>query len=114
LTLKTAVSAGIGLFIAFIGLQNAKIVVNSDATLVTYQTFRGNFATEGITALLAIVGVVITAYLVIKKVKGDKLFAASFITSGTCTAQAVRVGKDNYIQQLSAKATQYAWSNKIK
>ena len=74
LTLKTAVSAGIGLFIAFIGLQNAKIVVNSDATLVTYQTFRGNFATEGITALLAIIGVVITAYLVIKKVKGDIFF----------------------------------------
>ena len=74
LTLKTAVSAGIGLFIAFIGLQNAKIVVNSDATLVTYQTFRGNFATEGITALLAIIGVIITAYLVIKKVKGDIFF----------------------------------------
>ena len=71
LTLKTAVSAGIGLFIAFIGLQNAKIVVNSDATLVTYQPFRANFSTEGITALLAIVGVIVTAYLVIKKVKGD-------------------------------------------
>lgn len=71
MTLKTAVSAGIGLFIAFIGLQNAKIVVNSDATLVTYQSFRTNFSTEGITALLAIIGVLITAYLVIKKVKGD-------------------------------------------
>ena len=71
LTLKTAVSAGIGLFIAFIGLQNAKIVVNSDSTLVTYQNFGANFSTEGITALLAIVGVLITAYLVIKKVKGD-------------------------------------------
>lgn len=74
LTLKTAVSAGIGLFIAFIGLQNAKIVVNSDATLVTYQTFKANFSTEGITALLAIIGVFITAYLVIKKVKGDIFF----------------------------------------
>ena len=71
LTLKTAVSAGIGLFIAFIGLQNAKIVVNSDATLVTYQPFRANFSTEGVTALIAVIGVVITAYLVIKKVKGD-------------------------------------------
>lgn len=71
LTLKTAVSAGIGLFIAFIGLQNAKIVVNSDSTLVTYQSFRTNFSTEGITAVLAIIGVIITAYLVIKKVKGD-------------------------------------------
>ena len=79
LTLKTAVSAGIGLFIAFIGLQNAKIVVNSDSTLVTYQSFRTNFSTEGITALLAIIGVVVTAYLVIKKVKGD-IFLGIIIT----------------------------------
>ena len=72
-TLKTAVSTGVGLFIAFIGLQDAKIVVNSEETLVTYQEFRGNFSTEGITALLAVLGVLITAYLVIKKVKGDIL-----------------------------------------
>ena len=79
LTLKTAVSAGIGLFIAFIGLQNAKIVVNSDATLVTYQAFKTNFSTEGITALLAIVGVIVTALLVIKKVKGD-IFIGIIVT----------------------------------
>lgn len=79
LTLKTAVSAGIGLFIAFIGLQNAKIVVNSDSTLVTYQSFRTNFSTEGITAVLAIIGVIITAYLVIKKVKGD-IFIGIIVT----------------------------------
>lgn len=79
LTLKTAVSAGIGLFIAFIGLQNAKIVVNSDATLVTYQAFKTNFSTEGVTALLAIIGVIVTAYLVIKKVKGD-IFLGIVIT----------------------------------
>ncbi len=79
LTLKTAVSAGIGLFIAFIGLQNAKIVVNSDSTLLTYQTFKGNFSTEGITALLAIIGVIITAYFVIKKVKGD-IFLGIIVT----------------------------------
>lgn len=36
MTLKSAVSAGIGLFIAFIGLQNAKLVVNNDSTLVSY------------------------------------------------------------------------------
>lgn len=79
LTLKTAVSAGIGLFIAFIGLQNAKIVVNSDATLVTYQAFKTNFSTEGITALLAIIGVIVTALLVIKKVKGD-IFIGIIVT----------------------------------
>lgn len=79
LTLKTAVSAGIGLFIAFIGLQNAKIVVNSDATLVTYQAFRANFSTQGITAVLALVGVLVTAYLVVKRVKGD-IFLGIIIT----------------------------------
>lgn len=74
MTLKSAVSAGIGLFIAFIGLQNAKIVVNSDATLVTYQSFKENFSSVGMGALLALIGVLITAFLLIKKVKGGILF----------------------------------------
>ena len=64
MTLKSAVSVGIGLFIAFIGLQNAKIIVNSDSTLLTYQNFKGGtFHSIGITALLAIIGVIITGYL---------------------------------------------------
>jgi len=74
LTLKAAVSAGIGLFIAFIGLQNAKIVVNSDATLITYQNFKTDFSSVGMGALLALIGVLITAILLAKKVKGGILF----------------------------------------
>lgn len=74
MTLKSAVSAGIGLFIAFIGLQNAKIVVNSDSTLVTYQNFHTDFNSVGMGALLALIGVIITAFLLIKKVKGGILF----------------------------------------
>ncbi len=74
LTLKAAVSVGIGLFIAFIGMQNAKIVVNSDATLITYQTFKADFQSVGMGALLALIGVVITAFLLVKKVKGGILF----------------------------------------
>lgn len=74
MTLKSAVSAGIGLFIAFIGLQNAKIVVNNDSTLVTYQNFKENFNSVGMGALLALLGVLITAFLLIKKVKGGILF----------------------------------------
>ncbi len=73
LTLKSAVSAGIGLFIAFIGLQNAKIVVNSDSTLVTYQNFKDNFSSVGMGALLALIGVLVTAILLAKKVKGGIL-----------------------------------------
>lgn len=75
MTLKSAVSAGIGLFIAFIGLQNAKLIVNNDATLVTYQTFKGDtFRSVGIGAILALIGVLITAILLVKKVKGGILF----------------------------------------
>lgn len=74
MTLKSAVSVGIGLFIAFIGLQDAKIIVNSDATLVTYQTFKGEtFSSVGVGAILALIGVVITAILLVKKVKGGIL-----------------------------------------
>lgn len=54
--LKKAVSVGIGLYIAFIGLQNAGLCVDSSATLVTITGFRKNFTTSGICALLTIVG----------------------------------------------------------
>ncbi len=75
MTLKSAVSVGIGLFIAFIGLQNAKIIINDDTTLLTYQKFAGEeFSTVGITALLALIGILITAVLLIKNVKGGILF----------------------------------------
>ncbi len=66
-TLKNAISAGIGLFIAFIGLQNSGIVVNNDATLVQM----GDITKGG--ALLALIGLVITSVLLIRKVKGALL-----------------------------------------
>ncbi len=74
LTLKAAVSVGIGLFIAFIGLQNAKLIVNSDSTLLTYQNFKTDFSSVGMGALLALIGVVITAIFLVKNVKGGILF----------------------------------------
>ena len=79
MNLKHAVSVGIGLFIAFIGLQNAKIVVNNDSTLLGMFSFSGSlesgtFQTEGITVLLALIGVVITAILLAKNVKGNILW----------------------------------------
>lgn len=73
LPLKKGVSVGIGLFIAFIGFQNAGIVVNSDATLVTVINFTENFRTAGISALLAIIGTFLIAVLYIKGVKGSIL-----------------------------------------
>lgn len=79
MNLKHAVSVGIGLFIAFIGLQNAKIVVNNDSTLVSVFSFKssvsgGTFNTEGITVLLALIGLLITAILLVKSVKGNILW----------------------------------------
>lgn len=80
--LKAAVSVGIGLFIAFIGLQNANIVVGG-STLVELFSVNGynlangtnaGFSDVGITVLLAIIGVIITAILVVKDVKGNILW----------------------------------------
>ena len=72
LTLKRGVSVGIGLFIAFIGLQNAGLAVDA-STLVTITSFTENFSTHGICALLAIVGLLFTAILHIRSVKGSIL-----------------------------------------
>ncbi|MBR4108882.1 MAG: NCS2 family permease [Oscillospiraceae bacterium] len=69
LTLKRGVSVGIGLFIAFIGLQNAGLAVDA-STLVTITDFTENFNTSGICALLAVIGLLFTAVLHICKVKG--------------------------------------------
>ena len=67
LSLKHAIGAGIGLFIAFIGLQNAGIIANNDATLVSLGDI-----THG-AALLGVIGIVITGALVILKVRGGIL-----------------------------------------
>ena len=72
LTLKRGVSVGIGLFIAFIGLQNSGLCVDS-STLVTITSFTDNFNTHGICALLALIGLLITAILHVRKVKGSIL-----------------------------------------
>ncbi|MDF2822033.1 MAG: putative rane protein [Clostridiales bacterium] len=87
MNIKHAVSVGIGLFIAFIGLQNAKIVINNNSTLVnifdmdifrgvdpTASNYNASFNDVGITVILALIGIVITAIFVAKKVKGGILW----------------------------------------
>ena len=71
--LKKGVSVGIGLFIAFIGLQGAYLVVDNDATLLSYVDFAGDFHTKGICAILALIGLFATVILYIKNVKGSIL-----------------------------------------
>lgn len=77
--LKKGVSVGIGLFVAFIGLQNAGLVVNSDSTLVTVVDFTADFRTSGISALLAVIGLLVIAILYAKHVKGSILIGI-FVT----------------------------------
>ena len=80
--LKSAVSVGIGLFIAFVGLQNAKIVIGGSTLLQLFSVDKYNevngvnatFNDVGITVLLAIIGIIITGILVVKNVKGNILW----------------------------------------
>ena len=91
LQLKKGVSVGIGLFVAFIGLQGANIVANSDSTLVTVVDFRTDFSTVGIGALLAIIGTFIIAILYAKKVKGSILIGilATWVLGMICEATGI-------------------------
>lgn len=90
-TLKKGVSVGIGLFVAFIGLQNGHIVVNSDSTLVTVVNFRGNFSTVGIAAVLALIGTFIIAILYAKQIKGSILIGivATWVLGMICEAAGI-------------------------
>ncbi|MBQ8421002.1 MAG: NCS2 family permease [Bacteroidales bacterium] len=67
LSLRNAIGAGIGLFIAFIGLQNAGVIVNDEATLVVL----GDITSDS--ALLAMTGLLITGFLYAKNVRGAML-----------------------------------------
>lgn len=81
-TLKYAVSAGIGLFIAFIGMQNANMVILNNSTKVSFFSLSSlqevnpayAFNNVGITVILAFVGLAITAILIVKKIKGNILW----------------------------------------
>ena len=80
--LKAAVSVGIGLFIAFIGLHNTKIVIGRSTLLQLFSVDKYNevngvsasFNDVGITVLLAIIGIIVTGILVVKNIKGNILW----------------------------------------
>lgn len=75
INLKHAISVGIGLFIAFIGLQNAGIIVPYEATAVTL----GDMTSAA--AIVAILGIIITGVLLIKNVKGALLLGILVATA---------------------------------
>jgi len=72
--LKKAVSVGIGLFIAFIGLQNAGIITANSTTLVTL----GNISTKPV--IIAIIGLIVTGFLLAKNIKGALIIGIIFST----------------------------------
>jgi len=75
INIKHAVSVGIGLFIAFIGLSGAKIVVDSPATLVTFGSVKDP------NVIVALFGLVITGILLAKGVKGALLLGILISTA---------------------------------
>lgn len=83
MNLKRSVSAGIGLFIAFIGLSSAQIIVANPATKVALFSFKhaidsGTFHTQGITVVIAIIGTLFTSLLLVKNVRGNILWGILF------------------------------------
>lgn len=72
-SLKQGISAGIGLFIVFIGFQGAKIIVKNDSTLVSLVDFNSSWSTQGVCAVLALIGLLLICFLSEKKVKGAVL-----------------------------------------
>ena len=106
MNLRYAIGSGIGLFIAFIGLQNAQIVVNSDATLVSLGDLTSN------TALLGIIGLIITAILYVKNVRGAMLIGIL-----ATTAIGIPMGVTEYRGIMSAPESiepifmQFQWEN---
>lgn len=74
MSLKYAISAGIGLFIAFIGMQNSQIIVNNDATLVSLGDI-----TQG-PAMLGMIGLLVTSVLLILPVRGALLLGILITT----------------------------------
>ncbi|MGI6442632.1 MAG: NCS2 family permease [Synergistaceae bacterium] len=73
--LKIGIASGIGLFITFIGLQNAGIVVKNDAVLVSIASFKSNLP-----AILALAGLILMVALEVKKVRGGILIGIAAVT----------------------------------
>ena len=72
-SLRYAISAGIGMFIAFIGLKNAGIIDSNPATFVTLGKFTPS-------SILAMVGIILSGVLLIKKVKGALFYSIIICT----------------------------------
>jgi AGZA family xanthine/uracil permease-like MFS transporter len=104
--LRLAIGVGIGLFIAFIGLRNAGVIVKSDATLLTL----GDVKSPGV--LVAVAGLIVTSFFVSRGIKGALLIGILVTTAAAMilgvsprpTGIASFVGVGNPLQQLQRTA----------
>ncbi len=100
-SLKLAVSVGIGLFICFIGLQNAHIVVDGSTLVSLYSIPQsiadGTFRSEGICVILAIIGVVLMGYLTIRGTKGGILVGMLIMWAVGMVLQALGIYVDFFV-----------------
>ena len=96
--IKKAVSVGIGLFIAFIGLKNSGLVVANSSTLVSITNFTEEFSTAGICAVLALAGTIFTFVLHAKNVRGSVLIGivATWLLGIVCQLCGIYVPGDGY------------------
>lgn len=74
ITLKNAVSAGIGMYIAFIGFQAAKIVISDDATLIKLGSF------TSAEAIVCVIGLLVIVLLQARKIQGSLLIGIAIAT----------------------------------
>ncbi|MGI6108368.1 MAG: NCS2 family permease [Eubacteriaceae bacterium] len=84
-TLKIGISAGIGLFITFIGLQNGGVIINNDSTLLGLTSFNvlnatGETYTNLMSAILTIIGLILIIVLEIRHIKGGILIGIAAVT----------------------------------
>src|SRR5206468_3924983 len=91
--LKIAVTCGIGLFIAFIGLKNGGVIVAHPETFVTH----GNFASGPVA--LCLLGVLLTTVLVARRVPGAIVVSIAIVT---VLGLFVRAGGGKMVTQLPA------------
>lgn len=94
ISLKKAVAVGIGIFITFIALQSGKVIINSDATLVTLCKFNGeNFHSTGMWAILTLVGCILIGVMVCHRIKASILIgmAATWIIGIICELTGIYV-----------------------
>jgi AGZA family xanthine/uracil permease-like MFS transporter len=107
--IKRAISVGIGLFIAFVGMQNAGMIVNNDATLVSL----GNFGTPGVA--VAVIGLAITGVLVALRVKGALLLGILGATVVGVPFGVTAIGEGFQLvsapPSLAPVALQFEWVN---